>query len=154
MNYLVVGGSSGIGKEVVEQLLANGHVVYTAQRSNVSGTIYLPFDAQNQEFPAAMLPEILDGVVYCPGTILLKPFHRLTKEDFIKDYMVNFLGAVSVLQACFPSLKKSAQPSVVLFSSVAAQMGMGFHSSIASAKAALEGLTKSLAVFASMLSPS
>jgi NAD(P)-dependent dehydrogenase (short-subunit alcohol dehydrogenase family) len=91
------------------------------------------------------LPEVIDGLVYCPGTINLKPFHRFTIEDFQKDYNVNVLGAVRVLQACMKGLKKSDSAAVVLFSTVAVGIGLGFHSSISSAKGAVEGLAKSLA---------
>jgi NAD(P)-dependent dehydrogenase (short-subunit alcohol dehydrogenase family) len=145
MKYLVVGGSSGIGEAVVNQLLDLGHEVYTAQRTPVANTHYIPFDVMQGAFPQDQLPDVIDGVVYCPGSILLKPFHRLSAADFLNDYSINVLGAVATLQACLPALKKSEGASVVLFSSVAAQTGMGFHASIAAAKAAVEGLTKSLA---------
>jgi NAD(P)-dependent dehydrogenase (short-subunit alcohol dehydrogenase family) len=88
---------------------------------------------------------VIDGVVYCPGTINLKPFHRLSIADFKEEMDVNFFGAVRLLQACLKGLKKSANPSVVLYSTVAVQTGMGFHAGIASAKGAIEGLTRSLA---------
>jgi NAD(P)-dependent dehydrogenase (short-subunit alcohol dehydrogenase family) len=84
-------------------------------------------------------------VVYAPGTINLKPFHRISMDDFKKEMEVNFFGAVRVLQACLKGLKKSSTPSVVLYSTVAVQTGMGFHAGIASAKGAIEGLTRSLA---------
>jgi NAD(P)-dependent dehydrogenase (short-subunit alcohol dehydrogenase family) len=91
------------------------------------------------------LPEVIDGVVYCPGTINLKPFHRITITEFKQEMDVNFFGAVRLLQACLKGLKKSANPAVVLYSTVAVQTGMGFHAGIASAKGAIEGLTRSLA---------
>jgi NAD(P)-dependent dehydrogenase (short-subunit alcohol dehydrogenase family) len=84
-------------------------------------------------------------LVYCPGSINLKPFHRFEIEDFRNDYEINVLGAVKVLQACLKPLKKSGSASVVLFSTVAVQVGLGFHASIASAKGAVEGLVKTLA---------
>ena len=93
------------------------------------------------------LPEMeeVDGLVYCPGTINLKPFSRLTEEDFLNDFEINVLGAVRVLKAYEKNLKKSAQASVVLFSTVASDMGMTFHSSVAISKSGVEGLAKSLA---------
>ncbi|WP_332911160.1 SDR family oxidoreductase [Algoriphagus boritolerans] len=91
------------------------------------------------------LPDVIDGVVYCPGTINLKPFHRISIADFQNELEVNFFGAVRVLQACLKGLKKSSSPAVVLYSTVAVQTGMGFHAGIASAKGAVEGLTRSLA---------
>jgi NAD(P)-dependent dehydrogenase (short-subunit alcohol dehydrogenase family) len=101
------------------------------------------FDAA---FPSALVwPEKLDGLIYFPGTILLKPFHRLTLEEFQKDLQVNLLGAISALQSALPSLKASGNASVVLFSTIAVTQGMPMHASIASAKGAIEGLTRSLA---------
>ena len=93
----------------------------------------------------ARVEEEVDGLVYCPGTINLKPFSRLTDEDFRSDFDINVMGAVRVLQRYEKILKKSDQGSVVLFSTVAAEMGMTFHSSVAVSKAGVEGLTKSLA---------
>lgn len=145
MNYLVVGASSGIGSEVANFLVKEGHQVFTAQRRVVEGLPHIPFDATQPNFDFSALPDELHGVVYAPGTILLKPFHRFSMEDFQNDFQVNVLGAVHVLQGCLPKLKKANGANVVLFSSVAAQMGMGFHASIAAAKSAVEGLTRSLA---------
>jgi NAD(P)-dependent dehydrogenase (short-subunit alcohol dehydrogenase family) len=87
----------------------------------------------------------LDGLVYFPGTIQLKPFHRLTADDFLNDLRVNCLGAVAAIQVALPALKKSGSASIVLFSTVAVAQGMPFHASIAAAKGAVEGLAKSLA---------
>jgi NAD(P)-dependent dehydrogenase (short-subunit alcohol dehydrogenase family) len=83
--------------------------------------------------------------VYCPGTINLKPFARLTEQDFMHDWQVNVLGAVRVLQQAIKSLKKAQGASVVLYSTVAARVGMNFHASVATAKSAVEGLALSLA---------
>ena len=93
------------------------------------------------------LPELnsVDVLIYCPGSINLKPFTRLKIEDFKIDYEINFLGAVIAIQKYLPLLKESSSPAVLLFSSVAAKLGMPFHASIASAKSAIEGLVKSLA---------
>lgn len=144
-NYLIVGGTSGIGEAIVN-LLSQNHSVYVWSRNNYKYIEqHKSVDITSSEITTDDLPEVLDGVVYCPGSINLKPFHRLTTEDFLADYTINFLGAVNALQKTFPLLKKSKSASVVLFSSVAASQGMPFHASIASAKAAIEGLTKSLA---------
>ena len=144
---LVVGGNSGIGLATVKHLLADGADVVAAARNsaplNELGVRVQPFDAEK---PGPLdLPDVLDGLVYCPGSITLKPFHRLTEEDFLRDYRVNVLGAVACLQAALPALKCSPSASVVLFSTVAAAQGMPFHASIAAAKSAVEGLAKSLA---------
>ncbi|MCH7403096.1 SDR family NAD(P)-dependent oxidoreductase [Belliella kenyensis] len=139
---VVIGGSSGIGKSIVERLKSEGAEVTTYSRSS-EGDFHL--DATSDFKEIKQLPDVIDGLVYCPGTINLKPFHRLTIDQFKEDLEVNFFGAVKVLQACFKGLKQANKPSVVLFSTVAVSMGMGFHSSIASSKGAVEGLVKSLA---------
>ncbi|AFK05251.1 short-chain dehydrogenase/reductase SDR [Emticicia oligotrophica DSM 17448] len=146
-NYLIVGASSGIGLSIAETLLSNGANVFTASRTQPSiSTSHFNWDASapiNEVFNN--LPSTLDGLVYCPGTINLKPFNRLTIEDFQKDFQINVLGAISVIQANISRLKSSGNASVVLFSTVAVQTGMGFHASVATSKGAIEGLTRSLA---------
>ena len=106
MNYLVVGGSTGIGKEISDRLLEEGHNVIVASRSattrlSSSGNLSVhDVDATEPDADWSFLPESLDGVVYCGGSINLKPFKRLKNEDFIQDYTVNVLGAVNSVQAC------------------------------------------------------
>jgi NAD(P)-dependent dehydrogenase (short-subunit alcohol dehydrogenase family) len=141
-NIVLVGGNSGIGKAVATQLQENGATIFSYSRTG-EGTAAVDFSTDFEELPG--LPEIIDGVVYCPGTINLKPFHRISIADFKQEMEVNFYGAIRLLQACLKGLKKSNCPSVVLYSTVAVQTGMGFHAGIASAKGAIEGLTRSLA---------
>ena len=141
-NIVLVGGNSGIGKAVASQLQENGATIFSYSRTG-EGTAAIDFSTDFEELPG--LPEIIDGVVYCPGTINLKPFHRISIADFKQEMEVNFYGAIRLLQACLKGLKKSNCPSVVLYSTVAVQTGMGFHAGIASAKGAIEGLTRSLA---------
>lgn len=141
-NVVIIGGNSGIGKATAERLRDEGANVFLYSKSG-SGTTPLDTTVDFVEMPG--LPEVIDGVVYAPGTINLKPFHRISLEDFKNEMEVNFFGAVRVLQACLKGLKKSNSPSVVLYSTVAVQTGMGFHAGIASAKGAIEGLTRSLA---------
>jgi NAD(P)-dependent dehydrogenase (short-subunit alcohol dehydrogenase family) len=142
MNIVLVGGNSGIGKALATQLRESGATLFMYSKSG-EGTTAVDFSQDIDTLPG--LPEVIDGVVYCPGTINLKPFHRISIADFKQEMEVNFFGAVRVLQACLKGLKKSSAPSVVLYSTVAVQTGMGFHSGIASAKGAIEGLTRSLA---------
>lgn len=141
-NIVIVGGNSGIGKATAELLGKAGANLFLYSKSG-NGTQELDTSVDFTEIPG--LPEVIDGVVYCPGTINLKPFHRISIADFQKEMDVNFFGAVRVLQACLKGLKKSSNPAVVLYSTVAVQTGMGFHAGIASAKGAVEGLTRSLA---------
>ena len=106
---------------------------------------HLTWDATAGDFPVDQLPETLEGLVYCPGSIRLQPFSRLRDEDFRADFELNLLGAVRVLRAALPCLKAAGRASVVLFSTVAVGTGMPMHASIAAAKGAVEGLTRSLA---------
>jgi 3-oxoacyl-[acyl-carrier protein] reductase len=143
----LIGGTSGIGAATASKLIAQRHSLHIACRKP---EMYAAQGINAQLFDATaptplQWPEALDGLVYFPGSITLKPFHRLTTDDFLHDLSVNFLGAVSVLQSAFPALKSSGQASVVLFSTIAAAQGMPFHASIAAAKSAVEGLAKSLA---------
>lgn len=141
-NIVIIGGNSGIGKSIIEKLETLGANIFSYHRTG-DGNSHLDITGKFENIEG--LPEVIDGLVYCPGTINLKPFHRFSIEDFQKDYEINVLGAVKVLQACLKGLKKSESASVVLFSTVAVQVGLGFHSSISSAKGAVEGLAKSLA---------
>ena len=92
------------------------------------------------------LPDIdmANGLVYCPGSINLKPINRLSLDDFKRDFDINVIGAVKAIQTYLPALKYGHKPSIVLFSTVAAKLGMPFHASVAASKSAVEGLTKSL----------
>lgn len=145
---LLIGGNSGIGMASARQLKAEGHTLLAAARSPQAlaelGIATQPFDTGG-EVSFDDLPEALDGLIYFPGSITLKPFHRLSEEDFLQDFQVNCLGAAKAIQAALPALKKSASASIVLFSTVAVAQGMGFHASIAAAKGAVEGLARSLA---------
>lgn len=146
--YVIVGASQGIGEAIATALVAKGHEVINFSRNptGISGVVNYTWDALGSDDSAlAAITGPLDGIAYCPGSINLKPFHRLTSADFEKDFQINVLGAVRVIQALLPALKQSETSSIVLFSTVAVQTGMGFHASIASAKGAIEGLTRSLA---------
>ncbi|UPT66302.1 MAG: SDR family oxidoreductase [Sphingobacteriales bacterium JAD_PAG50586_3] len=150
MNYLIVGGTTGIGLELTTLLLAQGHTVYVVARTNRNlpdsdNLIFIQGDASTKEFTITGLPSELHGVAYCPGSINLKPFNRFTDDDFLAEYNLNVLGAIRTLRQAVAPLKAAQGASVVLFSTVAAQTGMPFHASIASAKAAVEGLARSLA---------
>jgi NAD(P)-dependent dehydrogenase (short-subunit alcohol dehydrogenase family) len=150
-NFFVVGGSSGIGFEIVKKLRGNQNDVFVGSRtseflSEYPDIHYLQTDVASEKPELEGLPDVIHGLVYCPGTIVLKPFQRLTTADFQSDFEINLLGAVKIIQSCLKRLKKSPTgASIVLFSTVAVKVGMPFHASVASAKAAVEGLTRSLA---------
>ncbi|MBK1856427.1 SDR family oxidoreductase [Verrucomicrobiaceae bacterium 5K15] len=139
---LIIGGNSGIGEKLAQQLQRDGHQVLTASRqpSNFDHQVYDATSADSLE-----LPEKLDGLVYCPGSITLKPFHRLSQEEMMNEWKLNALGAAHSVQQALPSLKQAEHASVVMFSTVAVQTGLPFHASIAMAKGAVEGLTRALA---------
>lgn len=147
-NYLVVGGRSGIGAALVRQLQDRGATVYVWGRQALEGSsaLWTSWDVLSGEpAPAAALPDTLHGLAYMPGNIPLKPFHRTSPDDFRQTMELNWMGAVLSIQAALPALKNAGGSSVVLMSTVAVRVGMPFHSAIAAAKAALEGLTLSLA---------
>lgn len=142
---LVVGGSKGIGREIVKKLVEENRV-YCFSRTK-SEEVHENLKTYELDVLKDDLPEIeeLDSVVYCPGSINLKPFSRLTPSDYQEDFEINVMGAIRVLKAYEKILKKGNNPSVVLFSTVASDMGMIFHASVAVSKSAVEGLVKSLA---------
>ena len=145
-NILLIGGSSGIGLATAK-LLTQNHEVYIASRSSDSLTgldiHHLPFDVTTDDLSTLDLPAELSGLVYCPGSINLRPFKGLKPEAFEADFQINVMGFVKSLQAVLPKL--TINSSVVLYSTVAVKVGMPFHASVAASKGALEGLGKSLA---------
>lgn len=147
-NILLIGGSYGIGLAIAKELQFENNV-YIASRSNENladvKAIHIPFDATTDTFDTAQLPAVIDGLVYCPGSINLRPFKGLKPEAFETDLQINFISLVKVIQSVLPNLLASEQASIVTFSSVAASMGMPFHTSVAAAKGAIEGFAKALA---------
>ena len=143
-NIVIIGGSKGIGSAILLQQLENNKV-YNLSRTKPNLThpnlIHFPIDILKDD-----LPEIsgIDALIYCPGTINLKPIASLSLDDFKQDFEINVLGAVRVIQKYLSILKKGTDPSILMFSTVAAKLGMPYHSSIATAKSAVEGLVKSL----------
>lgn len=142
--YIIVGASHGIGASTADNLLAAGHRVINLSRTSNAACENHVWDA-NSEVDLPSIEGPIAGIVYSPGSIVLKPFHRLSQEDFKSDFQLNVLGAVKTIQAYLPNLKQNGGGSIVLYSTVAVQTGMGFHASIASSKGAIEGLTRSLA---------
>lgn len=143
-NLLIIGSSSGIGQALVQSL--SGSVeLWTASRHADNKEHHIVWDASRQELPSDQLPHRLNGLVYCPGSIRLQPFHLLRDESFREDFELNLLGAVRAIRASLPALKEASRASVVLFSTVAVTTGMPMHASPAACKGAVEGLTRSLA---------
>ncbi|MGS2726592.1 SDR family NAD(P)-dependent oxidoreductase [Psychroserpens sp. BH13MA-6] len=142
--FIVIGGSKGIGNAIVETLLEN-HNVINISRSEPKQS-HERLTHHSCDVLTDSLPEITaaDGLIYCPGSINLKPINRFSLDEFREDYEVNVIGAVKSIQTYLDILKKGEAPSIVLFSTVAAKLGMPFHTSIAAAKSGVEGLVKSL----------
>lgn len=146
--YLLIGGSYGIGNDIIDQLPADADII-VASRTN-EGLVdkqvkHIRFNVLEDTLPMDQLPLKIDGFVYCPGSINLRPFKGLKSEAFTNDFEINVMGAVRTLQQIQPLLAASDQASVVLFSTVAVQTGMPFHASVAASKGAVEGLGRSLA---------
>ncbi|MFM7429816.1 MAG: SDR family NAD(P)-dependent oxidoreductase [Flammeovirgaceae bacterium] len=149
-NQVIIGASSGIGRALAQLLVNEGHRLHgtfnkTTENRPEGLTSYTHLNVLDENPDFSFLPDNIDGLVYCPGAVNLKPFARIKPEDFIFDYQLQLVGAVKVVQASLPKLKNSSQASVVLFSTVAVQKGFNFHSLVASSKGAVEGLTKALA---------
>ena len=149
-NYLILGGSSGIGKRLAT-MLSTGNRVFATYNKNQqtdivdSNLTYHFCNVLDDNLAFDFLPDTIDGIVYCPGSINLKPFARIGINDFVNDYQLNVAGAIKTIQLLLPKLKAAKEASIILFSTVAVQQGFSFHSIVASSKGAIEGLTKALA---------
>jgi len=143
-NIVVVGGSKGIGQAIVNSLIEKNKIF------NISRTAPLQSHANlthyNCDILSDNLPDLdaIDTLIYCPGSINLKPISRLKLDDFRDDFEINVVGAVKAIQHYLPKIKNGKNPSILLFSTVATKLGMPFHASVAAAKSGVEGITKSL----------
>lgn len=149
-NYLIVGASSGIGQQLAKQIAASGNQVigtfHKHEPEITPSTIqFHQLDVLEDAISLDFLPDQLDGLVYCPGSISLRPFERIKPSDFESDLKLQVIGAIKLMQLVLPRLKKSTNASVVFFSTVAVQTGMSFHTQVSTAKGAIEGLTRALA---------
>jgi 3-oxoacyl-[acyl-carrier protein] reductase len=146
-NILLIGGSYGIGLEIATQM-SEMHNVIIASRTNEeipSSIKHITFDVTKDSITEIELPDTIDGLVFCPGSINLKPFKMLSPEAFQDDMDINFMALVKTVHGILPKLKKADQASLVFFSTVAVKVGMPFHTSVAAAKGAIEGFAKALA---------
>lgn len=148
-NIVIVGCGKGIGLAIAKIVREDHQVIGISKSDNTElhhpNVTFYPMDILTGNVKAIDFPETIDGIIYTPGSINLKPISRLSENDFKDDFEINVLGAVKIIRELLPNLKKSGNASVVLFSTVAAKIGMPFHASVAASKSALEGLTKSLA---------
>ena len=143
-NTLIVGGTKGIGLAISNLLSQENCIIFSRSDYNPSSSTHhhMKVDVIHDELPEL---ENLQNIIYCPGSINLKPFGSLKEEDFVNDHQVNFMGAVKVIKKYFRQISKVENANIILFSTVAVTQGMPFHASISSAKGAIEGLTRSLA---------
>lgn len=149
-NYFIVGASSGIGKQLGLQLSQAGHNVFGTYFKNGadlkdSSIEFQQLNVLDDDINVDFLPPSIDSLVYCPGSINLKPFTRIQASEFVADFNLQVLGAIKIIQAVLPRLKNSDQASILLFSSAAVQTGLNFHSQVSTSKGAIEGLTRALA---------
>ena len=147
-NILIIGGSYGIGKAIAKSLAKKNNVTIASRTStkfDSNNIKHFYFDATNDDIPLKDLPEIVDGFVFCPGSINLRPFKNLKNETFEEDFQLNFMAMVKSLKRVLPYLLKSEHASIVLFSSVAVKIGMPFHTSVSASKGAIEGFAKAFA---------
>ena len=147
-NILLIGGSTGIGFQIAELLNSNNKIIVASRSKGDLDTdkvTHLEFDALKDDITKLDLPDKIDGLVYCPGSIDLKPFKMIKPENFEKEMQLNFFGLVRSVHGLLDKLKNSDQASLVFFSTVAVKVGMPFHTNVAAAKGAIEGFAKSLA---------
>ncbi|MBU2018150.1 MAG: SDR family oxidoreductase [Bacteroidetes bacterium] len=149
-NYLIVGASSGIGKALALHLANNGHQIFGTYntheiREKRNSIEYKPLDVLKESLVFDYLPDTLNGIIYCPGSINLRPFERIKPTDFSNDFNLQVTGAIKTIQAVLPRLKNSENATITLFSTVAVQTGLPFHSQVSASKGAIEGLTRALA---------
>jgi NAD(P)-dependent dehydrogenase (short-subunit alcohol dehydrogenase family) len=154
----IIIGTSGIGGALARKLSTEGNRLHLISRNGAAvatlagelGATYAAADVTDASALEAAVQGAgseIDGLAYCVGTINLKPAHRVSDADVLKDFEVNALGALRAVRAALPGLKASRQntASILLFSTVAVQQGFASHASVAMAKGAIEGLTRTLA---------
>lgn len=148
-SYVVIGGSSGIGEAISKKLADAGNDVYATYykhpKESSEGIKYEYLNVLDEPFDFEYLPEKIDGFVYCPGSINLKPFHRFSDEEFEEDFKLQVLGAIKIIRYLITNKKFKSSSSIVLFSTIAVQNGFSFHSQVSASKGAIEGLTRTLA---------
>lgn len=146
--FVLIGGSSGIGNALLHRLLDEGATIFNFSRTapdlNREHLVHHFHDVLKDDVSPSVFPDELDGLIYCPGSITLKPFHGMKPDVFVQDFELNVVGAVRMLRAAYKALRKGGG-SVVLFSTVAVRLGMPYHASVSASKGAVEGMVRALA---------
>ena len=141
---IIVGGSRGIGKEIINELVDDNMIINLSR--NKPELTHTNLTHHNIDILNSDLPDLEDvsSLIYCPGSINLKPISRISLDEFREDFEINVIGAIKAIQKYLPCLKKSNDASILLFSTVATKLGMPYHSSVAASKSAIDGLVKTL----------
>ena len=143
-HILIIGGTKGIGKAIIDLLIEENKITCMSRNAsdyNHENYNHIQLDATLDNFPDL---EKIDSLVYCPGSINLKPISTLSIEDFRNDFELNVIGAVKSIKKYLPLLKKGENPSILLFSTVATKLGMPYHASVSASKSAIDGIVKTL----------
>ena len=143
-HILIIGGTKGIGKAIIDLLIEENKIICMSRNVsdyNHENYNHIQLDATLDNFPDL---EKIDSLVYCPGSINLKPISTLSIEDFRNDFELNVIGAVKSIKKYLPLLKKGENPSILLFSTVATKLGMPYHASVSASKSAIDGIVKTL----------
>ena len=154
--HLIFGATGAIGSSLAQQLKKSGQDAHLVARnedelksiSDNLGFTFTVVDVLEEGFIDKVKSDTsefdISGLAYCVGSIDLKPLKRVTESDLNQCMKLNLYSSIEAIKGFQDDLKKN-YGSIVLFSSVAAQKGFTNHTIIASAKAALEGLTVTLA---------
>ena len=143
-HILIIGGTKGIGKAIIDLLIEENKIICMSRSVsdyNHENYNHIQLDATLDNYPDL---EKIDSLVYCPGSINLKPISTLSIEDFRNDFELNVIGAVKSIKKYLPLLKKGENPSILLFSTVATKLGMPYHASVSASKSAIDGIVKTL----------
>ena len=143
-HILIIGGTKGIGKAIIDLLIEENKITCMSRNFSDYNHVnynHIQLDATLDNFPDL---EKIDSLVYCPGSINLKPISTLSIEDFRNDFELNVIGAVKSIKKYLPLLKKGENPSILLFSTVATKLGMPYHASVSASKSAIDGIVKTL----------
>jgi NAD(P)-dependent dehydrogenase (short-subunit alcohol dehydrogenase family) len=150
-NYVVIGGTSGIGLSIVKLLSKKNCKIFVGSRNNrnlenLKKASFFKCDVTKNIFEFQEKIDQINGLVYCPGSLILKPFKRINDDDIDNSFKTNVFGLINSIRFFLKYMnKKNSISSMVCFSSVAVTIGMKYHTLVGGTKGAIEGITRSLA---------